>query len=555
MGGRPLAIEFYTSLRTSTITGHFEDIIIVTQGGDVRVTNGHGIESGTSNTDYRVTVLLDGSIAASIDGIYLNDTSTSNTGNHDVIVGAEGRIVAGDDGIYVVGASNSVQVAGEIIAHDDGVVTSGGSCDVIISGTITTIGSGVFGLGAGTDVSNSGTVNSHSYAFYFTATATYSNLVNSGTALSNSSVLYVNTTNFNGRNSGVMEGEEIAYFDGATGLFVNSGTAHGFDSGIYLRNGATIAIHNSGTLSSNQHISGAVEATTADSLVNLTNSGTIIGDVVGNVLVDRVINSGRIEGQVSLGDGNDLYRGQNDGTVIGDGISTGFVDGGDGEDVLLGGSRNDDLRGGAGNDNLLGRDGDDILDGGGDSDVLVGNRGEDQLSGGDGGDTLLGGQDDDFLDGGGGVDLLVGGNGNDILEGAGGSDTLMGGNGDDDLDGGAGSDTLMGNAGDDYIAGNGGQDFIHGGRGDDTMSGGAGKDDFLFNLHGGQDEIEDFQDDIDTLYLDDRLWGGGKTVAQVLADHATVVGTDTVLDFGNGNTITLNGITVIADLTNDIAIV
>lgn len=45
-----------------------------------------------------------------------------------------------------------------------------------------------------------------------------------------------------------------------------------------------------------------------------------------------------------------------------------------------------------------------------------------------------------------------------------------------------------------------------------------------------------FEDNIDTFRLDDNLWGGGKTVAQVLADHATPGVNLVDLNFGGRHT-------------------
>jgi len=64
-------------------------------------------------------------------------------------------------------------------------------------------------------------------------------------------------------------------------------------------------------------------------------------------------------------------------------------------------------------------------------------------------DTLNGGDGDDILIGLGGNDTLNGGNGNDILAGGAGNDTLIGNGGDDILIGGLGGDTITGGTGKD----------------------------------------------------------------------------------------------------------
>jgi Ca2+-binding RTX toxin-like protein len=67
------------------------------------------------------------------------------------------------------------------------------------------------------------------------------------------------------------------------------------------------------------------------------------------------------------------------------------------------------------------------LDGGAGDDVLIGNAQGNILIGGAGNDILVGGAGDDTLQGGGGRDLLIGGLGADLLDGGGGEDILIGG--------------------------------------------------------------------------------------------------------------------------------
>ena len=75
------------------------------------------------------------------------------------------------------------------------------------------------------------------------------------------------------------------------------------------------------------------------------------------------------------------------------------------------------LDGGSGNDTLLGGDGPELLVGGNGKDVLTGGAGDDRLFGKNGVDSLDGGLDDDVLSGGNGRDILTGGFGADIFIG------------------------------------------------------------------------------------------------------------------------------------------
>src|SRR4051812_27875268 len=72
---------------------------------------------------------------------------------------------------------------------------------------------------------------------------------------------------------------------------------------------------------------------------------------------------------------------------------------------------------------------------------------------------IQGGPGDDNLVGGGGNDTILGGAGDDILQGSGGNDLLNGGDGHDQLRGGNGNDLLDGGVGEDALAGNKGADF------------------------------------------------------------------------------------------------
>ncbi|MES2193997.1 MAG: calcium-binding protein [Pseudomonadota bacterium] len=124
--------------------------------------------------------------------------------------------------------------------------------------------------------------------------------------------------------------------------------------------------------------------------------------------------------------------------------------------------------------------------------------------------------------------------------------TINGGGGADVIDAsalGAGQIALTfnGAAGNDRITGSGGNDIFDGGADDDT---------FVFRPGGGADIIAGFVAGANT---DDRIdlkgFAGVDDFTAVLA-LATQVGVDTVLDFGGGNTVTLQNVTR-ADLDAD----
>ena len=122
------------------------------------------------------------------------------------------------------------------------------------------------------------------------------------------------------------------------------------------------------------------------------------------------------------------------------------------------------------------------------------------------------------------------------LDGGAGDDVILGGAGDDNIRGGAGDDTLIGGDGNDIISGGDGDDILIGGGGDDVLIGGAGDDIFI----GGEIVIQNFQSG-DRVDLSDVA--GATDYAAVLA-HAHDVNGDVVIDFGEGDTITLANLAV-----------
>ena len=132
---------------------------------------------------------------------------------------------------------------------------------------------------------------------------------------------------------------------------------------------------------------------------------------------------------------------------------------------------------------ILGTDGDDTIDAQGGSDTVFGDAGDDILSGGEG------------------RDIIRGGSGNDTIRGNADGDLLLGDSGDDTIYGGEGNDLILGGTGNDTLYGDAGDDTLVGGLGDDSLTGGTGEDTFLFAANSGNDTIEDFDKDNDTIDL------------------------------------------------------
>jgi len=233
--------------------------------------------------------------------------------------------------------------------------------------------------------------------------------------------------------------------------------------------------------------------------------------------------------------------------------------------------------GGTGDDTLTGGDGNDLLETGGGNDVLSGGTGIDTLSflGGhvetsanvtyslalqgaaqvtgvgsmttSGFENVSGSLLNDILTGDGNANILLGDFGNDTLNGGDGNDTLYG-DGRLWVDisgtvGGSGPITLFGEAddgsglaaGDDVLNGGKGKDTLYGGQGNDTLTGGAGDDTFVIEAHSGNDHITDFSNH-------ETIRFSGVTGVDDFSDLTlTRVGSDTVITWGTGDSLTVEG--------------
>lgn len=157
-----------------------------------------------------------------------------------------------------------------------------------------------------------------------------------------------------------------------------------------------------------------------------------------------------------------------------------------------------------------------------------------------------------MLEGNGANNVLNGGSGNDRLFGGAGVDTLVGGAGADKLYSGIGNDILRGGTGADTVVGDAGNDVLFGDADNDLLTGGAGADRFVFRAASGRDTIADFGT-TDILRFDDAIWGGSvTTAAAVLSQHASIVNGDVVIALGAGHSVTLDGVSSLAGLLDNI---
>ncbi len=204
----------------------------------------------------------------------------------------------------------------------------------------------------------------------------------------------------------------------------------------------------------------------------------------------------------------------------------------------------ENANGGSGHDVMVGNNANNLLVGNNGYDYIDGGYGDDTLRGGAGNDYLVGGWGNDFLDSvGGGVDTLIGGMGDDlytiynrantITENAyAGTDTVWAADsytlaanvenmylvGSIDGTGNSENNTIVGyGLGTNVIYGGGGHDFLMGGAGNDHLVGGSGYDGFYFSsLSEGADNIYDFVNGVDKIYISAAGFGGGLVAGRTM---------------------------------------
>jgi Ca2+-binding RTX toxin-like protein len=110
-----------------------------------------------------------------------------------------------------------------------------------------------------------------------------------------------------------------------------------------------------------------------------------------------------------------------------------FIDGGEGNDVLIGGLRKINIDGGGGDDSITGTAKHDVLTGGADNDIVFGGAGADAITETKGQNTLHGGEGDDLISTRGSDNRIFGDEGNDEIRLQRGSADVDAGDGDDTI--------------------------------------------------------------------------------------------------------------------------
>lgn len=269
------------------------------------------------------------------------------------------------------------------------------------------------------------------------------------------------------------------------------------------------------------------------------------------------------------GDGNDRILGGAAGDLINDTGGNNIVLGDHGE---IDGTRVEttDLQGGAdtittsdGDDIIFGgADGDDIETAGGDNDIAgdygvlvpgelsstdTNQGGADTIVSGGGSDNIIGGAEGDDIDSGGGDDFITGDSGiiqgtnvRSIDPGTGGADQIDSGGGNDSVIGGTAGDNIVSSGGNNNVLGDNG---VINGRNITSQAIGVGGADTI-NLGGGDDNVVGGTagDDISTGSGNDNILGDdGTIIGGVLRVLAPGSGGSDNIDAGEGNDIVIAG--------------
>jgi Ca2+-binding RTX toxin-like protein len=290
-------------------------------------------------------------------------------------------------------------------------------------------------------------------------------------------------------NDGSIVDADGVILDGVNSTLVNAGviTAQGSAASLFVRDGGTTTITNSGTMTGT--VSGIWNKFGSGTLV-FNNTGTLESPnqaYRGGIYVDIVTNKGIIHGLVDLSGGNDVYDGRG-GSVVGQ------ILGGDGDDRFVLGTSAETIDGGYGNDTL------DLSSLTTAVTVDLGNTANNK------GASVIGDKYSNI-------------------------ETILGSTIGDRLTGDAMNNTLIGNGGRDTMYGAAGDDTLDGGAGRDALNGGTGADIFVFKTYADRaDNINDFEANIDHIVIEGSAYGYGDYAGAVSADDFITRTTNAALD-------------------------
>jgi hypothetical protein len=332
-----------------------------TAGGSVTLDNNGVMTTDDAGED----VLKDGSnTTINNHGRIVSAADEFDTGGAPSKTGGDG-IDFGDDGV-----NNSIHnFAGAIIAASHHAITGAHGATIINDAGGQIIGRNGSGINFDNDTDPANLVTVTNAGVIMGQSQTYDD--SDGDAIDCDGSVSVTNTGFiggmgaNGQHKGGDNHAEAFAIGGGT--VHNSGTIFSVQRAFQVDDSAegdapaALTLVNSGIIqASNGWEAINIVGVQAD---KLTNSGTIIGDIVMGGGNDTVVLKGgsSIKGEIQLGDGNDKL------TAV-EGKLT--VDAGSGDDMVKGGSAADTIGGGDGADMIYGRGGADKLTGGADADTF-----------------------------------------------------------------------------------------------------------------------------------------------------------------------------------------
>ena len=288
--------------------------------------------------------------------------------------------------------------------------------------------------------------------------------------------------------------------------------------------------------------------------VNCTSTGvTLVRVFAGDQDDDVLTLIGSTDALLSGGPGIDTLIGSDGDDTIsagrgGFGFTSEALRGNDGEDTLNGPTSSNGgstMDGGPGDDQVLGGRTNDTLVGGIGADVLQGGEGSDSafygasgapvtVTVGSGANDGAAGEGDDVR---GDVETVFGTSFDDHLIGTAGNQGLSGFDGKDTLEGASGNDSLNGNDGKDTLMGQQGSDTLSGGPRADDLSGGTERDEAAYTDHSEKVKVT-----IDNVANDGG--GGGAEGDNVRTDIEDVAGgnnDDLLIGNGQDNRLVGNG--------------
>ena len=118
-----------------------------------------------------------------------------------------------------------------------------------------------------------------------------------------------------------------------------------------------------------------------------------------------------------------------------------------------------------------------------------------------------------------------------------------------------GADTLLGGGGIDLLNGGSGNDRLDGGTGNDRLTGGLSDDTYVFKAGYGADAIVGFVAGAANLVEHIELSGLGVSTFAAVQALTSNVGANAVINFGGGDTLTIEGVLTAALTADDFTFV